>query len=46
MAKHVFVDTIASCVPIVGKIEDGDIYVEFRCGLRLFPHPDAIKKGG
>ena len=29
----------------VRKIEDGDIFVEFGCGLRLFPYPDAIEKG-
>ena len=28
----------------VRKIEGGNIYVEFGCGLRLFPYPDAIEK--
>ena len=44
--KYVFGDTIASSFPIVGKIEGGDFYVEFGCGLRVFPYPDTIKKGG
>lgn len=29
----------------VRKIEGGNIYVEFGCGLRLFPYPDAFEKG-
>ena len=28
----------------VWKIEDGKIYVEFGCGLRIFAHPDAFEK--
>lgn len=30
----------------VRKIEGGKIYIEFGCGLRLFPYSDAIEKAG
>ena len=29
----------------ISKITEENIYIEFGCGLRLFPYPDAIEKG-